>query len=505
MKYLALALLILISFLACYQALYQPEKRYHWPLAQGVDEVGLRPVDCWFGDNDGLPPVECYDMRVPEQHSAPGSRYITFPVMVFRSQVNTEKRSPLLYLGAGGPGAPMYLDDYYSIKDLVGGMAKASLNQGRDLIVIDPRGSGKARPMLTCGAFIEGARRRFRLNLTLEQTRDSVAADYQACIAEFLDQNIDHTAYNSFAVARDIEALRRAAGIERWVLFGVSYAANYALTIANEYPDTVESMVLDSAFVSRVGLHESYIEQMTRPYRLLFNYCKYDPDCRQPVNNVKARFWAIYEKLEQNPISIEIEHAGDQVPILIDGNRFIEAMWQGIYGTDIYRDLPYIIEELENGQYISLEPYLWLYVDLMLSPTWGDVSGMAHYCYEEKPLIDFAQIRAQFDQLPAGYIRDSAPVFLDWPDLCEQMQIFDTAPNLIPSRKLSTPTLILHGKLDSITPLSRVRKILKFFRQAHLLTFDLGHSILTSSDCALNSMANFVDDASISRRRLECG
>jgi hypothetical protein len=201
---------------------------------------------------------------------------------------------------------------------------------------------------------------------------------------------------------------------------------------------------------------------------------------------------------------VEVEYAGDNIQLVLDGGRFLDAVMQGIYDVEIYRDLPYIITELENGRHNSLKPYLWLHVDLMLNPTWGDVSGMAHYCYEEKPQIDFARIEAQFDRLPAGYIRDSAPVFLNWPDLCEQMQILDTAPNLIPSRKLSQPTLILHGKLDSITPLSSVRKILTYFRQAHLLTFDLGHSILTSSHCARSSMAKFVDDSSTPRDWLEC-
>jgi pimeloyl-ACP methyl ester carboxylesterase len=296
LKYLALALLILASSYAFYQALQPPDKRYHWPLVQSVDEAGLRPVDCWFGDDDGLSPVECYDMQVPERHATPGSRYISFPVMVFRNRVNTQQRSPLLVLGAGGPGAPMYLDDHYSMEALVREMANASLTQGRDLVVIDPRGSGKAKPLLTCETFIEGEQRRFRQNLTLEQTRDSVEIDYRACIEAFLEQKVDHAAYNSFAVAQDIEALRRAAGIERWVLFGVSYAANYALTIANEFPDSVESMVLDSAYVSRVGYHETFIEQTTRPYRLLFNYCNYDPDCKEPIDNVKARFWRSWSR-----------------------------------------------------------------------------------------------------------------------------------------------------------------------------------------------------------------
>ena len=140
----------------------------------------------------------------------------------------------------------------------------------------------------------------------------------------------------------------------------------------------------------------------------------------------------------------------------------------------------------------------------MIDPNWGDVSEMAHYCFETKPHTDFDYIRSQFSELPMGYLRDNAEFFLDWPDHCEQMKIRETAPRLIPSRKLDTPTLFLHGKLDSITPLSSVRSIQSYFKDSRVLTFDLGHSILSSSDCALDSIAKFIIDPGVSQKRLEC-
>jgi pimeloyl-ACP methyl ester carboxylesterase len=506
LKYLALFFLILLAAWTWYQASQQTQQVSRWPVIQANDQVGLRAVDCWFGDVGGLAPVECYDMQVRERHGAADSRFITFPVMVFRSKVATNLQSPLLHLGAGGPGAPMYLDDHNVLVDAVRGLAKASLNQGRDLILIDPRGTGLARPLLSCIAFVDGERQRLRQSLTVPEIIASNVKDYSACIDSFIEDGVDLASYNSFAVAKDIEALRQVAGIERWVLFGVSYAANYALTIADEYPATVESMVLDSSYVSRIGFHENYIEEITRPYQMLFDYCIYDPDCRQPIANLEERFWALYSGLNKHPIPLELENVdnSDRFPMLLDGERFLSAIMEGIYDVQIFRDLPHIITELENGKSYSLTPYLWLHVDYMLNPYWGDVSDMAHYCYEQKPQIDFARIREQFDRLPSGYIRDNAPLMLDWPDHCEQMQIHEAAPKLVPSQRLAMPTLFLHGNLDSVTPLSSVRKILHYFKRAQLLTFDLGHSVLTSSYCARNSMALFIADPEISRQRLLC-
>ena len=504
MKYLALALLILAASWGYYQSSQDPQWVHNWPLVQSDDETGLRPVDCWFGADTGLAPVECYRMQVREHHSKANSRFISFPVMVFRQTMLSESRSPLLHLGAGGPGAPMALDNRYAMEDLLQTMRQASLSQGRDLFVIDPRGTGLARPLLGCQTFIDGERKRFLQNLSLRQTEESISADYRECIELLLLDGVDFSAYNSFMIARDVEALRQAADIDQWVLFGVSYAANYALAIANEFPDAVESMVLDSAYVSRVGRHEYYLEQMTRPYRLLFRYCSIDPECEQPVDNIGPRFWAVYQSLNANPIGIELNSRSDNIPLLLNGERFLEVIQGGSYSLDIYKDIARIVGELENREYSSLEPYLWMHVDYMLDPTWGDVGAMAHYCYEEKSNIDFATIRTLIKQLPEGYLRDTAAIKLDWPDLCAEMKVVETTKRLIPSRALDQPTLFLHGKLDTVTPLSSVHKIRRYFNRDYLLTFDLAHSILSASRCARDTMAKFVDKPSASEKSLRC-
>src|SRR5260221_7689972 len=49
----------------------------------------------------------------------------------------------------------------------------------------------------------------------------------------------------------DIEALRRALDVERWLLFGVSWGATLALAYAQQYPQYVNAMVLRAVFTAR--------------------------------------------------------------------------------------------------------------------------------------------------------------------------------------------------------------------------------------------------------------
>lgn len=506
MKYLALVLIICLVALAHVQSRKEPAPGESFPLATGASDTGFHPVDCWFARDGDWPPVECYYMRVPESHSDPDSRRISFPVVVFRSQAAKPRHAPVLHLGAGGPGAPLYLDDSASVEDLWRSLAGMSLSQGRDLVAMDPRGAGLARPLLTCNRFVDSELLRFRENLTLEQEMRAIDADYHQCIDDFIAQGVDLSAYNSDAVARDVEAMRRAAGIKQWVLVGVSYAANYAITIANEYPDSVESMALDSARVLRVRLHDRYIETIAGPYQKLFRYCDHDPACEQPLANLEKRFWSLYRKLSEEPAQVRIDHASqaEKITLTLNGERFLAAMLQGVYGIEIFKDLPNIITELESGNSYSIEPYLWLHVDYMLDRSYGDVSATAHYCYEEEPFIDFEHIETLIDELPPGYLQDTARLMLGWPDYCKRMQITETASKVLPTRPIPTPTLFLHGKLDTITPLSDITNIQPFFENHRLLTLALSHSILSSSECARERAARFIENPQISPGQLRC-
>ena len=478
--------------------------QHQWPQVDSDTAVGLRAVDCWFEPDSTLPPIECYRMQVPERHDSANTRIISFPVMVIRAENRQRQRAPLLHLGAGGPGAPMYLDRRETALDLAWSLNQASIAQGRDLVAIDPRGTGMARPRLACDEFVTGERRRLEQHLTLSQMRGSVVSDYRRCIDRYLADGVDFSGYNSFAVARDIESLRRTIGIDRWVLLGISYGANYALTLADLYPDTIEAMVLDSAYVARTDTSQRYLDWLIKPYQRLFDYCEYDPQCDAPLPRVRERFWKLHASLERDPLVIDFAHGRDRIALVLDGARFLEAIMQGVYGVEIYRDLPRIITQLERGEYSALRPYLRQHVDYMLDTDWGDVSEMAHYCYETGPFMDYERIRASFAELPPGHLRDTAEFFLDWPDHCAQMKIDSAAPQLVPSRPVQAPTLFLHGRFDSITPLAHVLEIQEYFQRPQLVGFDLGHSILTSSHCALGSAAKFIDNPAIPYAQLRC-
>lgn len=477
-----------------------------FPVVSSEYERGARSVDCWFSVGNDWPQVECYRMQVLENQSKPDARIISFPVVVFRSESTSKKLAPVLHLGAGGPGAPMYLDDIGSVDYFWKTLSLISIDQGRDLLVIDPRGAGLSQPLLTCNQFVDSELIRFQSNLTLSEEIQSIDKDYDDCINEFIASGIDFSSYNSHSVANDVEAMRLAADIDKWVLIGVSYGATYAQAIADRYPESVESMILDSALILRVERNKTFLELTIAPYLKLFQYCDYDPDCKRPIKNIESRFWALHKMLNAKPILIQFKHSegAERIPIMLNGERFLASVLHGIYGIEIYKDLPYIINELEHGLSDSLLPYLWRHVDYRLDRTYGDVSAVAHYCFEAKPFIDFEKIDTLIEELPEGYIQNTARLTWSWKDHCDSLHLKITALNPIPSNPITTPTLFLHGRFDTVTPLSSIVAGQAFFDNNQLLTFDLSHSILTSSPCAVEAVGRYIANPNSSEELLDC-
>jgi len=471
-----------------------------------TQQYGFEPVECWFGEASALPPAECYYMHVPEDHATPNDTAITFPVVVFRSDSIFSYKAPVLHLGGGGPGAAMDLDSIESVKSIWRYHDKLSTDQGRDLFIIDPRGTGLSKPLLTCDTFVENEVKRLQDSRSFTQQWEEVHKDYVECIDRFKSQGVNLSTYNSLSIANDIEMMRIAANIDEWVLIGVSYAATYAQIIATQYPESVESMVLGSATFPNVKPHDNYFNKTMARYSALYNHCSLSATCTTPPKEVEDRIWSLHQALNLNPITLEIDHPYNhsKIEVPLNGERFIAALFNGLYGIEIFSHLRKIIPQLERRSALTITPYLESHIAYLLDPTYGDVSATSHYCYEDKPYTDFDSMRMQADKLPKGYIRDTALLSLDLPNHCSEMLIEAGDPVVSLATKTHIPTLFLHGEFDTITPLSDVVEQRKSFTNHCLATYKLTHYVLGRNRHAGKMAAEFISNAATEAMKLDC-
>jgi hypothetical protein len=115
-----------------------------WPLsalAQDHAKPELAPTQC---DIPGVRPdvasrLSCGVVRVPRNHARPEGASFALAVVVIRSQSQPSRPDPVIYI-SGGPGSPLtiYADP----------QARKPYAPGRDLILVDQRGTGRSEPSL---------------------------------------------------------------------------------------------------------------------------------------------------------------------------------------------------------------------------------------------------------------------------------------------------------------------------------------------------------------------
>jgi pimeloyl-ACP methyl ester carboxylesterase len=177
--------------------------------------------------------AQCGTLEVPEDRARPAGRTLAIAVVVLPAATLSPQPDPLIML----PGGPGQSSD--ALAPLAG--ALGGVRRNRDIVLIDPRGTGRSAP-LRCPAL---APRDAFDELAQEQT---IAAAAQRCIAELrASGEADPAQYTTSAVVADVDAIRIALGYDRINLWGGSYGTRVAQEYLRRYPQHVRAVVLDGA------------------------------------------------------------------------------------------------------------------------------------------------------------------------------------------------------------------------------------------------------------------
>ena len=469
---------------------------------QRLRQKGLHPAACWFEHDKTWPHKMCFFMVVNEDPMDKSSTLIAFPVVRFYTGSSSSGRNPILHLGGGGPGAPMSLETnpetvWANYKDLVS-------DSDRDLYVMDPRGVGMAHPRLHCARVYDSVRDALAIEMTRTEEAGLWLAGYRDCKARLDEEGHGLSHYNSSAVARDVELLRRELGVEQWVLFGGSFGARYALTIARDFPGSVEAMILNGAAFPNVGVAgvERLAEDIERAFERAFDWCERDGACDS--KSLRTRFWKLVHDLDETPMVVnhlpsDLSAAYQVERLTLTGSRLFDLVFWAFYDAEFFEDFPDLVDELARGKTRILEDVLatwfWLYIDDSYSePVWS-----THFCAEQHPFVDYAMARRNA-QTTGGYIGNAASTDLDWMQAnCRIWGVTEAYPVEGEPVRTPVPTLFLQGALDPATPIHYLHDQLRYFESHEVLVFDeSSHWGSVYETCAMEAAGYFVK-----HRRLE--
>jgi pimeloyl-ACP methyl ester carboxylesterase len=206
----------------------------------------------------------CGTIRVPWERADPelGTTRLNFAV---RRHYGKGPAKGTIFAVEGGPGYPSSgtASSYVALF--------AHLLRDHDLVLLDQRGTGKSGPV-KCPDVERGNMEEF---VSLGECARRLGPIAQS--------------YRTSASADDVDSLRRALGLEKITLYGDSYGTFLAQSYAYRHPDTLEAVVLDSAYPA-YGEDPWYPTLPQDGVRNLKTACDRSPDCHGDAGKRLDRF-----------------------------------------------------------------------------------------------------------------------------------------------------------------------------------------------------------------------
>lgn len=428
--------------------------------------------------------VQCGRVLRPLDPARPDGPRIEVHYAVVPAIARRKLADPVVLL-AGGPGQ--------SAIDLAGATLPlfSRLNQRRDLVFVDQRGTGRSAP-LRC-ASDDAAPLAARLDVARSLER---LARCRASLQALPHGDLRH--YTTLRAMEDLEAVRVALGALQFNLVGASYGTRAALEYLRQQPQRVRRVVLDGVAPPDMVLPDSLAEDAQVVLDRLFAACAHEPACDARRPRLAARWQELLASLPR-PVEAVDPVSGRLVSVTLTRQALATAVRGPLYAPALAAGLPHAIDEALNGR---PTPLLGLASGLGVPRAARVAEGM-HFsviCAEDAPRMappgkgpttDFG------DAFAAPYRQACR----DWPR-AELPTAFFTVP-VSPA-----PVLAFSGGLDPVTPPRHGERVVRALgaKARHVTVAHAGHGILAIG-CAREVLQRFVeapDDAAAQQVDAAC-
>jgi len=391
--------------------------------------------------------------------------YVVVPALARR------KLPDPLFVLAGGPGQ--------SATALAGSVLPlfARLNNRRDIVLVDQRGTGRSAP-LVC----DDARH--------QRVADQADPERQLLLLLQCREQLRKLPYGDLRffttpiAMQDLDAVRRELGAERINLVGGSYGTRAGLDYLRQFPQAVRRMVLDGVAPPDMVLPASFSTDGQAAFDAMLAGCEADVACQRSHPGLRAEWTGWLKRL---PLSVTVQHplSGQPETLVLTREMALAAVRGPLYSPVLAQALPEAIHEASNGRVQAL---LTLGSGLSARKSTALAMGM-HFsvvCAEDVPRL------AQSTDAPgADFGTEGAQLYqrvcADWPR-GELPAAFYTLP------ASASPVLLLSGGLDPATPPRHGARVARALgpKARHVVVPQAGHGVM-SLGCMPEVMQRFFD------------
>lgn len=209
--------------------------------AAAVVRAAVEPAECVVDVPGG---ARCGELTVPVTRAVADSPVATLPYAVVPAALDTG-RSPIVYLAGGVPLSAVDVRDIATDRGLAA---------DRDVIFVERRGGGDAKPSLGCPAAVDALTDTLRAGGERAAAVEAIGAAFGSCAATWQKDGFSASDFGAAQSASDLRALREQLGYAHWTIMAVGTSANVALTASAADPDGVDGIVLDGPDLGVPGI-----------------------------------------------------------------------------------------------------------------------------------------------------------------------------------------------------------------------------------------------------------
>jgi len=424
--------------------------------------------------------VQCGFVKRPLDPARPTGVQIEVHYVVVPALARNKQPDAVLLL-AGGPGQS-------AISIAASVLPRLSrLNNRRDLVFVDQRGTGKSAP-LECPD-------ETRLPLAEALDAPKQLARLQACQAQLTKlpyaASGDLRFFTTTIAMQDMDAVRAALAVPQWNLVGASYGTRAALEYLRQFPTKVRRTVLDGVAPPDMVLPASFSVDGQAALDAVFAACDKaadsdaDSDCSQRFPTLRADWQALLKSL---PREVSLTHPLTGAPerFTLSRDTLLRSVRTPLYVPAFAAALPAAIHTAAaTGRFEGL---LGLAGALSSGKRMKLAMGM-HFsvvCAEDVPRLGLLKPEAStdFGTTDADLYRAACKT---WPRGEVPPAFYTVAP-------ATTPVLLLSGGADPATPPRHGERVAQALgpKAQHIVVPQAGHGVMGVS-CMRDVLFRFID------------
>jgi pimeloyl-ACP methyl ester carboxylesterase len=454
--------LVLAALLAAFSAL---------PAAGAADAA---PAECHVAGIANS--VLCGSVQRPldPQHAERATiavKYVVVPAMARR------KIADPVFMLAGGPGQSAVAIAAQTMPLF------ARLNNRRDIVFVDQRGTGGSAPLVCkdeeTESLAEQSEPDRQLRLMMQCKADLLKLPY-------IRSESDLGFFTTSIAVQDLDAVRRQLGADRIDLVGGSYGTRVALEYLRQFPKAVRRSVIDGVAPPDMVLPASFSTDNQASFDSLVAACVAAASCARLHPALRVHFTALLQSLPR-PVSAIQPFSGREERFTLTREMVLGAVRGALYAPALAAALPEAIDAAAHGDFSGL---LGLNAILFAKKSARLATGMhlSVVCAEDVPRLAAALDKPGAD-FGTAFARQYDKLCSAWPRGAVPSAFYSIPPS-------TSPVLVLSGGIDPVTPPrhgARVAQALgPLARQ--VVVANAGHGVMAIG-CMRDVVFRFIDAA----------